>query len=656
VTAAIGYAGVLVALGSAAALAVQGIRAASGAAGRDPLRLPVYGIVAGAAVAMGALEFALLTHDFSIAYVVENHTRATPFLFTVASAWAALEGSIVLWGLVLAGFTLWVFHRTGREDRLAAGALAVMGLVAVFFFGLMATAANPFTTVAVVPADGLGPNPLLQNNLLMAVHPPLLYLGFIGFTVPYAFAMSALGLGVRGTAWLERTHRWSLVAWVFLTAGIAMGALWSYAVLGWGGYWAWDPVENASFLPWLVGTAFIHSAVVQRRRGMLQAWNVALVIGTFALTILGTFLTRSGVINSVHSFTQSAVGPALLAFLGVVIVASFALFAVRAHLVASPPRLESFLSREGFFLVNNLLLTIFAFAVLMGTIYPLLVEAFTGDQLSVGRPFFDRIAIPLGFALLLAMGIGPVTPWRAPRPETVWARIRTPLRAGLVAGAAAVLAGIRELNAVVMIVLAVFVAGTIGRHLWTTARARREAGGSTGRAAWQAMRRDPGFWGGQIAHIGLVVAAVGITMSGIYASRATIGLEPGESAPFDGYTLTYEAPFSRDEDHRSIVGASIALDRGDDRLAVLRPTLNQFENFAQPVPSPAIRVGLAEDVYVSLVRIDTTAITVDVFRHPLIWMLWAGGAIVVAGALWSLAMRKPERAAPVLREREAGVA
>ncbi|MFQ5948307.1 MAG: heme lyase CcmF/NrfE family subunit, partial [Acidimicrobiia bacterium] len=420
--AAAGYAGILVALGSAVGLVVQGTRAHRhpDRFGTKALRLPVYGILAGAVIAMGALEVALLTDDFSIEYVANNHSVNTPLIFTIASAWAALEGSIVLWGLVLAGFTVWVFRSVPSHDRLGVGALAIMGLVAIFFFGLMATAANPFAGVEVAPVDGAGPNPLLQNHILMAIHPPMLYLGFVGLTVPFAFAISALIAGEGGSAWLARTRRWTLVAWIFLTAGIVLGALWSYAVLGWGGYWAWDPVENTSFLPWLTATAFVHSSVVQRRRGMLQAWNVALVISTFALTILGTFLTRSGVVASVHSFTQSAIGPAFLAFLAVILVGSFGLFAARAHLVASSPRLESLASREGAFLLNNLLLTLFAFTVLLGTLYPILVEAFSGDQVSVGAPFFDRVAIPISFVLLLAMGLGPVIPSRAARASGVW--------------------------------------------------------------------------------------------------------------------------------------------------------------------------------------------------------------------------------------------
>ncbi len=640
--AAVGYGGIVVAFLGALGLAVQGVRVHRRPdLGRAALRPPVWALLGGAALAMGALEVGLLTHDFSIEYVARNHALATPTLFTIASAWAALEGSIVLWGLVLAGFTFWVYYRYRSGDALTPLALVVMAGVALFFFGLMATAANPFTTLDPAPADGAGPNPLLQNHILMAVHPPLLYVGFVGLTVPFAFAMSALAGRRAGSEWLEVTRKWTLVAWAFLTVGITLGALWSYAVLGWGGYWAWDPVENASFIPWLVATAFIHSSVVQRRRGMLQAWNIALVIATFALTILGTFLTRSGVVASVHSFTQSAVGPALLAFLGVVTVAAFALFALRADLVASSPRLDSLSSREGVFLFNNLLLALFAFVVLVGTMWPIVVEAFSGDQLSVGRPFFDRAAAPLGFALLLAMGIGPVTPYRVARWPVLWERLRLPLQAALVAVALVVLGGARNGNVLAVVGLATFVVAAILRHLVTLARARD---GSLLGSAGRLVRSDAGYWGGQLSHIGVAMVAVAITVSGAFATRLSDApLSPGESVEFAGYDVAYVAPFFRSERHRDVIGATVELRRGGDVVAVLQPRLNDYPNQVQAVPTPAVRVGLVEDVYVSLTRIDSGDITLDLFRYPLQWLLWAGGLLTAAGAAVPLLLRKRRR-------------
>lgn len=638
----IGKAGVLLALVSAGWLAVAGLSGfrRRGSEMRRRLGWPVAGLVAGAVVAMIELQLGLLLNDFSIEYIARNHARSTPFPFNVATAWAALEGSIVLWGLVLAGFVWSVFRTVSDGDRLGWGAVGIMGVVAVFFFGMMATVADPFTTISPVPADGPGPNPLLQNHLMMAIHPPLLYLGFVGFTVPFAFAISALLVGEGGVTWLERTRRWSLVAWSFLTAGILIGGWWSYEVLGWGGFWAWDPVENASFLPWLVATAFVHSAIVQLRRGMLQAWNFVLVIGTFALTIFGTFLTRSGIIGSVHSFTQSEVGPALLGFLAVIVVGSLVVFALRVHLMAQPPRLESLASREGVFLFNNLLLTVFAFMVLVGTIYPLLLEAATGDQVSVGRPFFDRFAIPLSYALLLAMGVGPAFPYRVARWRVLWPRIRNPLRAALIAGALVVAAGVRVGHVVGVAMLAVFVVAVAGRQLWT-------AGGKLSthetiprhRAMAHVMRRDPGYWGGQISHAGVALVAVAIALYGNLGVGADAELGVEESMEVAGYTLTFEETFSRSEPNRTVLGARVAVTRDGQLLEVLEPSINRYPNLTQAVGTPAVRTGFSEDLYLSLRSIDTDRIVLEAQVFQYMYLLWAGGLVAAAGGLW--AVRRP---------------
>jgi cytochrome c-type biogenesis protein CcmF len=671
-TALVGYLGVLLALVSAAALGLlgmRGVRDASRVSGRS-LRNAVIGLAAGAAVAMLALEGGLLADDFSVAYIADNSATTTPIFYKVATAWAALEGSIVLWGLVLAGFTLTVYlrYRHSREpDPLWIGALGVMGLISVFFFGIMATIANPFQVCAeaatvgcletsnlpwaasMAPVEGLGPNPLLQNHPLMAVHPPLLYIGYVGMSVPFAFAISALLRGESGDAWLRRTRTWTLVAWSFLTAGIVIGGLWSYEVLGWGGYWAWDPVENASFMPWLVATAFIHSSVVQLRRGMLQAWNFVLVIATFALTILGTFLTRSGVIASVHSFTQSPIGPALLWFLMVVLVGSLTLFATRAHLVASSPRLNSLASREGVFLLNNLLLTVFAFVVLTGTLYPMFVEAISGSQLGVGRPFFDRLAIPLSFALLLAMGIGPITPYRSARASVVWERVRTPLRVSLAVGAGAVLLGYRNGYLVLGLLTGTFVIGVILRQLWVTARRAAAAQGTpVWRSLGRVMRTDTGYWGGQISHVGVALLAMGIAISANQGVDAQLTLEPGQTAEFAGHELTYLGDFSREETNRFVVGGSVEVRRGGDVVAVLEPRLNEYVRSNQPVATPAVDTSLRGDLYLSLTRIGGDQISLDVYWFPFVWLIWVGGLLAAAGGLYSLVVRK-QTSAPVSR-------
>jgi len=664
-TATVGYLAILVAVIASLALIVQGFRGMRNPdmAGAGKLQWPVYGLVGGATLAMIALEIGILSDDFSIAYIANNSATTTPFIFKVASAWAALEGSIVLWGLVLAAFVYTVyrgFARRTEPDRLGAGALAVMGIVSLYFFLLMATVSNPFT-VCVQPGsigcleathwpwadsltalEGRGPNPLLQNHILMAVHPPMLYVGYVGMTVPFAFAMAALMLGASGAEWLLRTRTWTLIAWGFLTAGIALGGLWSYEVLGWGGYWAWDPVENASFMPWLIATAFLHSSVVQARRGMLQAWNFVLVIATFALTILGTFLTRSGVITSVHSFTQSPIGPALLWFLMVVLVASFGLFAARAHVVASSPRLDSLASREGAFLLNNLLLTVFAFVVLTGTLYPMFVEAFSGAQVGVGRPFFDRLAVPLAFGLLLAVGLGPITPWRSARPDIVWQRIRNPLRVALGAAALAVVLGYRTPWMLAFILASIFVISVIVRNLFVNARTmatKREV--SLPAATLRVMRNDSGYWGGQISHLGVAVLALGIAFSANLSVEATITLTPGSSESVAGFDLTYLAPTSRQEPTRFVTGALVEVARNGRVVSELEPRLNQYPTSTQSVATPEVDASWSGDLYLSLKSIDAEQVTLGVFWFPFIWLVWVGGFIAAAAVLWSRLVKKP---------------
>jgi cytochrome c-type biogenesis protein CcmF len=458
--------------------------------------------------------------------------------------------------------------------------------------------------------------------------------------VPFGLAIAALALGEGGTRWVRRTRRWSLLTWAFLTLGIAFGAWWSYEVLGWGGYWAWDPVENASLLPWLTATAFLHSSVGQSRRGVLQSWNIVLVIATFALTILGTFITRSGIVSSVHSFTQSDVGPILLAFLGAIVVGALALFAARAHLVASEPRIESLMSREGAFLVNNLLLSLFTFVVLVGTMYPVVIEALTGDQLSVGRPFFDRMAIPISLALLLAMGIGPLLPYRVAAGRLVRERLRLPAVAGLAAGAVLVVAGVRVPAVVVTTILVTGVLAAIGQQLASAVRRRPS---SSGRAVLEVLRGNPGYWGGQISHAGVALVALAIAASGGLADRATVTLDGEREAAFAGYELEFREIARWQEPNRAVTAAVIDVRRDGRQLRTLMPRVNEYEGQAQPIGTPAVRTGLTEDLYISVAAMGTDEVTVNLHRYPLQWVLWAGALIVAAGAFWALTGRRRPR-------------
>jgi len=661
--AVLGSAGMLAGLVGAALLVRRGIAAARSDRPAN-LEGAVRVLVAGAVVAMGAMVLALLTDDFSLVYTANHHAIATPFPFDVATAWAALEGSIVLWGLVLTGYTWLVFHLHRRSpDRLGAAALAVMGGVAIFFFGLMITVANPFEVcvqaadigclesspwpfaAVEAPANGPGPNPLLQNHFMMAVHPPILYLGYVGMTVPFAYAIGALSLGVPGPEWLRRSHRATLVAWSFLTLGIVLGAWWAYEVLSWGGYWAWDPVENASLMPWLVATAFLHSGIVQQRRGMLQAWNFILVISTFSLTILGTFLTRSGTINSVHSFTQSAIGPALLGFLVLTLVGSFVLFSTRSDLMATSPRLESLVSREGTFLVNNLLLSVYAFIVLIGTTYPLILEAFTGTQVGVGEPFFNRLAVPVSFLLLLVIGFGPVTPWRTTEKGLIWRRTRTSAVAALGAGLLIAILVSRNGWVVLAVTLGTFVIATLLGLLWEQARKRSmRTGDSHSRSLQRVVTGDGAFWGGQLSHAGVVLVAIGIAFAGNLGEHAETDLSPGETTTFQGYTVTYESPFRKTTPGKTIVGARLTVTRGDDVVGIVEPSWNYF-GAQSVVGTPDVLHRPGGDLYFTLRDLpdEQGAIPIAFDTSPMIWVLWLGGLVAVTGGVVAMAARRRER-------------
>ena len=386
-------------------------------------------LLAGAILATFAMERALLTHDFSLAYVASNNSRETPLLFTITGMWSALQGSILLWGLVLTLYIAGLVIRTRRRpsDELPAWALLITNLVAAFFFALMLGPANPFVRISgAIPADGIGPNPLLQDHPLVAIHPPFLYLGFVGFTVPFAFALASLITNRLEEDWVTETRRWSLIAWGFLTVGIVLGAWWSYQVLGWGGYWGWDPVENAALLPWLAGTAYLHSSIAQQRRGILRVWNISLIVSAFSLTILGTFFTRSGILQSVHSFSDSSLGPYLLAFFFLVVGAALILIAWRGDGLRSSRVIVPSMSRETAFLVNNILFAVFAFVVLLGTTFPLLIQAINGSQVTVGAPYFDSFIGPLGIAILFFMGVAPLLPWQRTNRTLVQKRLLWP--------------------------------------------------------------------------------------------------------------------------------------------------------------------------------------------------------------------------------------
>jgi cytochrome c-type biogenesis protein CcmF len=591
-------------------------------------------ILAGALLAALAMERGLLTNDFSLRYVAQNGGRSVPTLFKVTAMWSALEGSIILWTLILAGYitAMLIKYRDRWDDAIVGWATLVTYVVAFFFFLLMAGPANPFRTLTgTLPTDGPGPNPLLQNHPLVAFHPPMLYLGFVGFTIPFAFAIGSLITGRLGEGWLVETRRWTLFAWGFLTVGIVLGAWWSYEVLGWGGYWAWDPVENASFLPWLTGTAYLHSVMVQERRGMLRLWNLSLLLSTFSLTILGTFLTRSGVLDSVHAFTTSGIGPTILAFFAVVVAVTVILIAWRGERLRSPGAIDSPISREGAFLGNNLLFAAFAFVVLLGTVFPLLTEAINGQRIAVGSPYFDRMTMPIVVALLFLMAIAPVLPWRKASAELLRHRIQWPAWMAVLTVVVCVVAGVRGLNPLLAFGLGAFAAGSAGRQLVLATR-RQGIRGLLGRAN-----------GGMIVHIGVVVVAVAFAASHSFAHRTQVELRPGQSHTIGGHTITYVNTGQVNHPNRQATEAVVKIDGN----GAYRPAITQFVGGGTPVGTPSVRSTLVSDVYITLVTAPThpgDPATLGIIVQPLIMWLWIGGVIMALGTLlaaWPGRRRNP---------------
>jgi cytochrome c-type biogenesis protein CcmF len=586
-------------------------------------------------VANLAMIYGLVTHDFSISYVAQVGSRSTPFVISVISLWSALEGSILFWGLVLAlcGAAVAWLHR--REDSpMFAATNGVMLIVGAFFYMLMVGPANPFGLVSPVPADGPGPNPLLQNHWLMAVHPPLLYLGYVGMTVPFAFAIGALLTRQTDERWLWLTRRWTLAAWAFLSLGILAGMWWSYEVLGWGGYWAWDPVENASFLPWLTATAFIHSAMVQERRGMLKTWSVTLIISTFLLTILGTFLTRSGILTSVHAFAAGDIGYYFLAFMGVTLLSSLALVAGRSQELRTEGNLDSPASRETVFLLNNLVLAAFTFTVLLGTLFPLVAEAARGVRVTVGEPFFNRMTLPLAVMLLFLVGVGPALPWgRAGKQH--YRKLMLPAALALLAGLGAWLVGARALMAILGFAFAAFaLTVNIGEFVRSTAARRRALGENPVLALGRLVKTNPRRFGGYTAHIGMLIFVVGIVASSTFTVDHEVTLGPGETATVGDYTVRFDDIWGRDEPHRFVVASELAVFKGGRRIGTLEPRLNYYRMSDQPITTPAVRSRAHEDLYITLLAFerDGSSVTLRVMVEPLIVWIWIGGFIIFVGA------------------------
>jgi len=602
-------------------------------------------------VAAGSLAVLLLQKDFSVEYVAQYTSRSLSVFYTVGAFWAGQAGSLLLWAWVLSliGAAV-VFQNRARNRDLMPWVTVTIGVVIVFFTILVTFYANPFDTLPVAPADGQGLNPLLQNYGQW-VHPIALYLGFVGFTVPFAFAVAALVTGRLGDRWIRTVRRWTLWAWVLLTAGILFGARWAYVELGWGGYWAWDPVENASLLPWLVGTAYLHSVVVQEKRGMLKVWNVALAIGAFAMSIFGTFLTRSGIVSSVHAFAESSMGPLLLGFAFLSVVIGTALIVWRLPLLRASGRVGSLVSREAAFLLTNLLFVGMTIVVLWGTIYPIVSQAVRGVEVSVGPSFFQALMAPLTIVLIALVGACPLLAWRRASGKHLKRNFTVPLSVGATTFVVLTVLN-RGAHTLVVLVLALgaFVLATVTMEMYRGLAARHlHHGESWPRALLNLFAFTPRRYGGPIIHAGVVVMLAGIAFNVGLKEEREAQLSVGESLEVAGTTVTFEdLVFEQTPVKFALIGTFRATDADGNDLGTIRAEQAEFEG-QQRVTEVGMRSTLASDLYVVMNNVDPTEriATVLVFHEPAVFWIWTGMVIIVLGGILAAWPWRTDRASRV---------
>jgi cytochrome c-type biogenesis protein CcmF len=637
----IGRFALFLALGSATWSAVAGFigaRRGQSAATRTAeggLRAAAFAL----SVAAFALFYALVTHDFSLEYVASYTSRSLSLFYTLGAFWAGQAGSLLLWAWVLALYGAVVLHQNRNRNRdLMPYVVSVIAAVLAFFTFLVLFLANPFASSGVTPADGAGLNPLLQNYGQW-IHPVTLYAGYVGFTVPFAFAVAALATGNLGDAWIRTVGKWSLWSWLLLTVGIMFGARWAYVELGWGGFWGWDPVENASLLPWLTGTAYLHSVMIQEKRGMLKVWNVFLIAATFALSIFGTFLTRSGVISSVHSFSESSIGPFLILAVAVVVLGSGALIVWRLPELRGDNRIDAFVSRESSFLVNNLILLGMAFTVFWGTVFPLVAEAVRGVKVSVGGPFFEGMMTPLAVALLALAGLCPLLAWRKASARNVRRNFKGPAIAGALGAVGLLLLSRgRHLGADVVLALSIFVAATIVQEFWRGVRARRATRGEGwGRSFVNLFSRNPRRYGGYLIHLGVVILLTGVAINASYkVEKRLSAVAVGQSAQVGGYTVTFEDMQTEDTPERStVIGFFRIRDADGKDLGVVRSSKSFWATQEQPSTEVGIRSTPMADIYIILTTPDVQKriAAVSYLINPGVYWVWLGGLVVVAGGV-----------------------
>ncbi|HEX7588155.1 MAG TPA: heme lyase CcmF/NrfE family subunit [Anaerolineae bacterium] len=614
-------------------------------------------------LAVGILEWALITHQFRIEYVAVETNLAQPLLYDISALWGGQEGSLLFWSWLLAIFSAVVLIQNyNKNQELLPYVVAGLAFGEAFFLALMTVAAdpakagfflavplnatlgqslvgNPFRVLDFTPPDGMGLNPLLQN-IGMFIHPVTQYIGYVAFTVPFAFAMAALFTGRLSDVWIRTTRRWTLFGWLFLSLGLLFGMQWAYVELGWGGYWGWDPVENASLMPWLTATAFLHSVMIQERRGMLKVWNVALVMLTFILSILGTFITRSGIIQSVHAFGVSSLGPWFLAFLAVTLLAFLYLLFNRMDHLKEENELDSIISRESSFLLNNLILVGAAFATLWGTIFPMVSEAITGKKVTVGAPFFNQVNGPIFLALIVLIGICPLIGWRRATGENLIRNFLRPFAVSIVVAIALVVFGLREWYGVTAFSAVAFVLATIGLEFYRGILARhRQHGENYVAATVNLMTTNRRRYGGYIVHIGVILAVIGIAGSSFYQVDTQANLKPGESVQLKQFTVQYDGLQIFPTESHDAVSARLTIFENGNRVGTMSPEKDYYispdPNQSQSTTEVAVRTTAMEDLYIVLAGFDSTAgtATLKVIINPLVVWLWIGFGVLVCGTL-----------------------
>ncbi len=591
-----------------------------------------------------ALVMAVFRNDFSIAYIREHSNLALPAAYKFAALWSGQEGSLLFWTFLLSTYGLVLRLRHKVDVRLVAHASVILAAVQVFFLSLVNFAAPPFAlTQGAIPADGNGLNPLLQYPEMVA-HPPMLYLGYVGFTVPFAFALAALIMKYPGEKWIHITRRWTMVTWGFLTCGIFLGAHWAYSVLGWGGYWGWDPVENASLLPWLTGTAFLHSVMMQEKRGMLKVWNVWLIFTTFLLSIFGTFLTRSGVVSSVHAFAQSSIGTWFVTFMALTFATCMFFFIKNKSHLRSEHKLESLVSRESSFLFNNLILLVACFTVLWGTLFPVLSEWVQGTKVTVGPPFFNRVNIPAAMLLLFLTAVGPLLAWRKTSVESFKRNFLWPAIGAIFTAVALIIGGFRPWEdqsyfySLMAISLSVLVTLTIFGEFYRGARVvGRHTGQNLLASAVQLTRRNTRRYGGYVVHFGVIVIIIGIAGSAFNQDKEQ-EMAKGASMTIGSYRLVNDSYTEDDNPNYRSEWAIIKVFKHGKQIATMYPEQRFYKASGQPQTMVANRSTLQEDLYLVYAgkNQDTGQPIIKAHVNPLVLWIWIGVHLVLIGTAIAL--------------------